>query len=248
MSETESKADKTGRLPSTLCGVALLLFAVSLVLPALRVQGKGEWIAGDFGFNCAFQTLAESPCWVPNALVIAAPLIAVFAGKPAQRAAGVALGITTLTVLHVCIPQVALTSFRQGPLPGFWLWAAAMITATAGLLLGGFSPVLTSEPGQSSARVSPRGPRSRTRPRVALLLCWLALAIFVVTTLENLGLFTYGSLPRRLPRGIPVMLDEVVIPALFAMAPLACLYGHARTERFMALALGSLGVAVHRVG
>ena len=28
----------------------------------------------------------------------------------------------------------------------------------------------------------------------------------------------------------------------FAMAPLACLYGHARTERFMALALGFLGL------
>ncbi len=101
MSETESKADKIARLPSALCWVALSLFAASLALPALRVQGKGEWIAGDLGFNCAFLSLAETPCWVPHALVIAAPLIAMFAGKPAQKAFGVVLGITMLTVLHL---------------------------------------------------------------------------------------------------------------------------------------------------
>jgi hypothetical protein len=242
MSETESKADKTAWLPAALCGAALLLFAVSLVLPALRVQGKGGWIAGDPGFHCAFLSLAEFPCWVPHALVIAAPFIAMFAGKPAQKVFAAVLGITTLTVLHVCIPRVALTSFRQGPLPGFWLWAAALITATTGLLLGGFSPVRTAEPGQSSAQVSPRGRRSRTRPQGALLLCWLAFAIFVVTNLVSLGLFNYGSFPRGLSRGISFVLDEVVNPALFAMAPLACLYADARTQRFMALALGFLGL------
>jgi hypothetical protein len=229
MNESESycEADTTARLPLVLCWVAVLLLAASLVLPALRVQGKGQWIAGDLGFHCAFLSLAEFPCWVPHALVIAAPFIAMFAGKPAQKVSGLVLGITTLTVLHVCIPQMALTNFRQGPLPGFWLWAAALITAAAGLLLGGFSPVRTSEPGESSAEVFQRG---RTRPRGAFLLCWLAFAIFVVTNLV-------------LSRGISFfVLDQVVVPALLAMAPLACLYAGARAQRFMALSLVFLGL------
>jgi hypothetical protein len=243
MSETESEAGKTARLSSSLCWVALSLFAASLVLPALRVQGKGEWIAGDLGFNCAFLSLAEFPCWVPHALVIAAPLVATFAGKLAQKVTGVVLGITTLTVIHVCIPQVALTGFRQGPLPGYWLWAVALITATTGLLLGGFSPVGTSEPVLSHAGVSPRGGRSRTRPQGAILVCWLAFAIFVVTNLVSLGFFIHGSFPRGLSRAISFfVLDQVVIPALLAMAPLACIYADGRPQRFMALALGFLGL------
>ena len=239
MSATQSKAGKFAWLPSALCWVALSLFAVSLGLPALRVQGKGEWIAGDLGYNCAFMSLAEFPCWMPHALVIAAPFIAMIGGKPAQKVSGLVLGITTLTVLQMCVPRMALTDFRQGPLPGFWLWAAALITATAGLLLGGFSPVRTSEPGQSSALVSQH---SRTRPRGARLLCWLAFAIFVVTKLVNLRLFNLGSFPQGVSHGISFMLGEVVIPALFAMAPLACLYALARTQRLMALALGFLGL------
>jgi hypothetical protein len=83
-----SEGDKTARLPSALCWIALSLFAASLVLPAMRVQAKGEWIAGDLGFHYAFLSLAEFPCWVPHALVIAAPLIARFAGKPTQKASG----------------------------------------------------------------------------------------------------------------------------------------------------------------
>jgi hypothetical protein len=259
MSETEREASndktKSTRLPAALCWAALALFAASLVLPALRVQGKGngqgrgEWIAGDLGFHCAFLSLAEFPCWVPHALVIAAPFIAVVASKPAQRACGLVLGITTLTVLHECIPRVALTSFRQGLLPGFWLWAAALITATAGLLLVGFSPVGTSSPGRSSGEVS-MSPRSRlslvvsrTPPNGALLLCWLGFAVFVLTNLVSLGLFIYGSFSRGLSRSISVfMLDQVVTPALLAMAPLACIYAGARTQRFMALALGLAGL------
>jgi hypothetical protein len=242
MSETESKADKIARLPSALCWVALSLFAASLALPALRVQGKGEWIAGDLGCNCAFLSLAEFPCWVPHALVIGAPFIAMFASKQAQKVSGLVLGIITLTVLRVCIPQVALTNFRQGPLTGFWLWAAALITATAGLSLGGFSPVRTSEPGQCSAGVSPRGWRSCTRPKGALVFCGLAFSIFVVTNLVNLRFYIDGSFPGRLSRGISFFIfDRVVIPALLAMAPFACLYAGARTQQFTALTLGFLG-------
>jgi hypothetical protein len=243
MSETEPKANKIAGLPAALCWVALALSAASLALPALRVQGKGEWIAGDLGFHCAFLSLAEFPCWVPHALVIAAPLVAMFAGKRAQKVTGVVLGITTLTVIHVCIPQVALTGFRQGPLPGYWLWAVALITATTGLLLGGFAPVGTSEPGLSHAGVSPRRRRSRTRPQGALLVCWLAFAIFVVTNLVSLGFFIHGPFPRGVSRAISFfMLDQVVIPALLAMAPLACIYAGGRPQRFMALALGFLGL------
>jgi hypothetical protein len=240
MSEAESQAETTPRLPAALCWVALSLFAASLVVPALRVQGQGEWIAGDPGFYCAFRSLAEFPCWVPHALVIAAPVIATLAGKPVQKAYGVVLGITTLTVLHVCIPRLALTGFRQGPLPGFWLWVASLITATAGLLLGGFSPGRTSGREQRSAGVSPRG---RRRPQGALLLCWLAFAVFVVTNLVTLGLYFYNSFPQGVSRGISVfVLDHVIIPTLLAMAPLACIYGAARTRRFMALGLGILGL------
>jgi hypothetical protein len=238
-SESNREADKTARLPVALCWVAVLLFAASLALPALRVQGKSEWIAGDLGFHCAFLSLAEAPCWVPHALVLAAPFIVMFAGKRAQKVSGLVLGITTLTVLHVCIPQLALTNFRQGPLPGFWLWAAALVTATAGLLFGGFSPVRTPGPVQISAGVSGRG---RALPRGAFLLCWLAFAIFVVMNLISLGRFLDRSFSRGLSRGISFfVLDQLVIPALLAMAPLACTYAGARAQQFMAVALVFLG-------
>ena len=75
------------------------------------------------------------------------------------------------------------------------------------------------------------------------MLCWLAFAIFVVTNLVSLGLFIHGSSPRGLSRGLSFfVVDQVVIPALLAMAPLACLYADARAQRFMALALGFLGL------
>jgi hypothetical protein len=74
------------------------------------------------------------------------------------------------------------------------------------------------------------------------LLCWLAFAIFVVTKLVSLGRFLDGSFPGGAGRGISFfVLDQVVIPALLAMAPLACIYAGARAQRLMALALAFLG-------
>jgi hypothetical protein len=239
MSKTESTADQRAWLPSVVCWVAIALFAASLQLPALRMQGRGQWV-GDLGLQCAFLSLAEFPCWVPNALLIAAPFVAMFAGKAARKVLGLVLGITTLTALRVCIPQVAIQDpSRQGLLPGFWLWAAALATATAGLLLGGFSPVRTSAPGPSSPKVSSR---SGTRMRGAARLCWLAFAIVVVANFVNVGSFLYRFFPQGLSHAFSVLALEVLIPALLAMAPLACIYAHPRTQRLFALALGFLGL------
>jgi len=84
-----------------LCWGGLLLFVISLLLPAIRVQGKSEWIAGDRGYVCLFLSLAEFPCWVPHALLITGLFVGTFAGKTAKKASGVVLALTTLTVLSV---------------------------------------------------------------------------------------------------------------------------------------------------
>ncbi len=113
-------ASKIERIALGLCWSGLLLFVISLLLPAVRVQGKGEWVAGDLGYVCLFFSLAEFPYWVPHALVIAALFIGTFAGKTAKKATGVVLALTTLTILQVCIPNVVATGFRRGLLEGFW--------------------------------------------------------------------------------------------------------------------------------
>src|ERR1700722_15002248 len=78
-------ASKIDRLAYGLCWGGLLLFAISLLLPAVRVQGKGEWVAGDLGYVCLFLSLAEFPCWVPHTLMIAALFIGKFAGKTVKK-------------------------------------------------------------------------------------------------------------------------------------------------------------------
>ncbi len=234
-----TEAEKTGWAPRALCWIALAMLAGSLGLPALYVQGRGEWIAGDPGYQCAFMSLAEFPRWVPHALLIAAPFLATFAGKTAQRVFGVVLGIATLAVLHVYIPGVALTEFRQGLLPGFWLWVAALITATGGLLLAGYSPA-RSQPEPRPAAVPPS---SRTRPGGSRLLCWLGLAIFVVMFLSNLRYHVIGGWSvNGLWRFIHDVITFVLIPALLASAPFACCHSGPRTQRLLALALGFVGL------
>lgn len=93
-------ASKIERLALGLCWGGLLLFVISLLLPAIRVQGKGEWVAGDLGYVCLFLSLAEFPCWVPHALMIAALFVGTFAGKTARKVSGVELALTTLTILQ----------------------------------------------------------------------------------------------------------------------------------------------------
>jgi hypothetical protein len=67
-------------------------------------------------------------------------------------------------------------------------------------------------------------------------------SIVVVTNLVHLRFLIDGPFPGRLSHGISFFVhDRVVIPALLAMAPLACLYAGARTQQFMALTLGFLG-------
>ena len=144
------KSQMGDRLALGLCWGGLLLFVISLLLPAIRVQGKGEWVAGDLGHVCLFLSLAEFPCWVPHAFMIAGLFIGTFAGKTVKKASGVVLALTTLTILQVCIPNVVATGFQRGLLAGFWVWALALITTSAGLLIGGFS---RGQHNQSRAKV-----------------------------------------------------------------------------------------------
>jgi hypothetical protein len=132
-------ASKTQRFALGLCWSGLALFMVSLILPAIRVQGKGEWIAGDLGYVCLFLSLAEFPCWVPHALMIAALVIGTLPGKKTKKLCGVVLALTTLTIFQVCVPHIVATGFRNGLLEGFWLWVLALGATTTGLLIGGFS-------------------------------------------------------------------------------------------------------------
>ena len=216
-----------------------MLFAISLLLPAIRVQGKGEWVAGDLGFVCLFLSLAEFPCWVPHALLIAASFICTSAGKTAKKATGVVLALATLTVLQVCIPNVVATHFRRGLLAGFWLWALALIMTTAGLLLGGFSQVRTTRPLRRSVEF----PAGHERSRLAILLCWGGLAFFIVMNLRLMNHYFRGSVSQRVASGgIRFVQDPFVVPAMLAMAPLVCTYASGRTQRIMALALGTVAL------
>ena len=96
------------------------------------------------------------------AVIVSRPSSPCLPGKPAQKASAVVLGIATLTVLHVCIPQVALTNFRQGPLPGFWLWAAARSRPPRGSCSADFRRFAHPSPAKAPLEFPQRG---RTRPR-----------------------------------------------------------------------------------
>jgi hypothetical protein len=227
------------RLSSGLCWGGLLLFVISLLLPAIRVQGQGEWVAGDLGCVCLFLSLAVFPCWVPHALMIAAPFIGMFAGKTATKATGVVLALTTLTILQTCIPNVIATGFRQGLLAGFWSWAFALVTTTAGLLIGGFSQGRTPRPLRRSV-VFPAG---HERSWLGILLCWGGLALYIVMNLRGLSFYFLGSVPQRVASGgIRFVQDPLVVPAMLAMAPVVCTYASGKTQRVLALALGAVAL------
>jgi hypothetical protein len=230
---------KVERLALALCWGGLLLFVISLFLPAIRVRGKGEWVAGDPGSVCLFLSLAEYPSWVPHAFVIAAPLVATFGGKTAKRASGVVLALTTLTILQVCIPNVVATGFRRGFLEGFWVWALALLTTTVGLLIGGFSTASATSPVRAASEL----PARHERTRYAILICWGSLASFIVIKLLGLNFSFVWPVPDRVARGdFTFVLDQFVVPAMMAMAPLVCTYASRRTQRIMALALGALAL------
>jgi hypothetical protein len=90
------------RLSSGLCRGGLVLFVVSLLLPALYVRPTpGVGWGGTFpGYVCLGVSFVSFPCSVPNVLTIAAPFICTFAGKKAKKAAGVVLALTALSVLQ----------------------------------------------------------------------------------------------------------------------------------------------------
>jgi hypothetical protein len=128
------------RLSSGLCRGGLVLFVVSLLLPALYVRPTpGVGWGGTFpGYVCLAVSFVSFPCWVPNVLTIAAPFICTFARKKAKKAAGVVLALTALSVLQAILWERADTrGSGQELLAGFWVWALALITTTAGLAVAG---------------------------------------------------------------------------------------------------------------
>ncbi len=218
---------KIDRLPLWLCWGGLVLFVVSLLLPAIRVQGRGEWVAGDLGCVCLILSFYAFPCWVPHVLTIAAPFICTFAGKTAKKAVGVVLALATLSILQVCIPEVVRIGFLHGLLAGFWLWALALITTTAGLLIGGFSPGRTTSPWKRSVEL----PASHERSRRAILLCWAGLALLILWNISG------GSIYLMSGAGARGGFRDLLVLAMLAMAPLVCTFAGGWTQRIMALAL-----------
>ncbi len=237
---TTPTASKITRLPAFVCWGGLLLSLLSLALPAIRMEGNGAWLAGDLGYVCLFLSLAVFPCWVPHALIIAAPFINRFAGKTAAKATGVVLALMTLSVLQTCVPNVLATDFRQGFLAGFWLWALALVTTSAGLLIAGFSSGRSTRVLHNSARL-PAAPDRLSR--LAIVLCWVALALFIMMNLRGLSFYFRASAPQPVGRGgFGQVQDPLIVPALLAMAPVACAYASARTQRLLALMLGAAGL------
>jgi len=162
-------------------------------------------------------------------LTIAAPFICTFAGKTAKKAVGVVLALATLSILLVCIDEVVGGGFGHGLLAGFWLWALALITTTAGLLIGGFSPGRTTSPWKTSVQL----PAGHERPRRAILLCWAGVALLIVMHIMGRSPFLGG-------RG--AIGGNLFLFALLAMAPLVCTFASGWTQRIMALALGALAL------
>ena len=218
---------KIDRLPLWLCWGGLVLFVVSLLLPAIRLQGRGEWVAGDLGCVCLILSFYALPCWVPHVLTIAAPFICTFAGKTAKKAVGVVLALATLSILQVCIPEVVRIGFLHGLLAGFWLWALALITTTAGLLIGGFPPGRTTSPWKRSVEL----PAGHERSRRAILLCWAGLALLLLWNISG------GSIYLMSGPGARGGFRDLLMLALLAMAPLVCTFAGGWTQRIMALAL-----------
>ena len=218
---------KIDRLPLWLCWGGLALFVVSLLLPAIRLQGRGEWVAGDLGCVCLILSFYALPCWVPHVLTIAAPFICTFAGKTAKKAVGVVLALATLSILQVCIPEVVRIGFLHGLLAGFWLWALALITTTAGLLIGGFPPGRTTSPWKRSVEL----PAGHERSRRAILLCWAGLALLLLWNISG------GSIYLMSGPGARGGFRDLLMLALLAMAPLVCTFAGGWTQRIMALAL-----------
>ncbi len=114
------------------------------------------------------------------------------------------------------IPHVVATGFRRGLLEGFWVWALALITTTAGLLIGGFSDGSTTNPVRRSVELAAGHERSRR----AILVCWGALGLFIVMKLLGLNFFFVWRVPERVATGFAFVLHQFVVPAMLAMAPL----------------------------
>jgi hypothetical protein len=237
-----STASTIDRLPLVLCWGGLVLFAVSLVLPALRLQPKGEWVAGESGYICLVLSFDAFPRWVPHALLIAAPFICTFAGATAKKATGIVLTLTTVSVLEWCIPEVVNIGFGQGVLAGFWIWALALVTSTAGLLIGGFLPgPATSALGASVERLVETGHRQSQR---SILLCWSGLALVIGLGLTGWSSLFLGAGPRPVA-GTGFLLFvafRFVVPTMLAMAPLMGTYASRKTQMIMALGLLTFGL------
>jgi hypothetical protein len=232
-------ASSTDRIALAFCWVGLVLFALSLMFPALRLTGKGEWVAGELGYACVILSFDTFPCWIPHALTIAAPFVCGFAGATAKKAVGVVLALATLSVLQWVIPEVINIGFGQGMLAGFWIWALALITSTAGLLVGGF----LSGRGTRPLAESVERPRVPERSRRANVFCWAGLILMIVTGLLGRS-FVFLGVGARPASGAAIMfaLHRFVVPTLLAMAPLVCAYASRRTQIIVALGLLAFGV------
>jgi hypothetical protein len=232
-------ASRIHRIALGLCWGGLVLFALSLIFPALRLQGKGEWVAGDLGFSCLILSFDRFPCWVPHALTMAAPFVCGFAGATVKKAVGVVLALATLSVLQWVVPEVINIGFGQGVLAGFWIWALALITSSAGLLIGGF----LSRDRTSTLAVPVARAAVPERSRRAILLCWAGLILLIVTGLLGRS-FVFLGVGARPASGAGIMfaLYRFVVPTLLAMAPLVCKYASRRTQTIIALGLLVFGV------
>ena len=86
-------------------------------------------------------------------------------------------------------------------------------------------------------------PAGHERSQRAILVCWGALGLFIMMKLLGLNFFFVWSVPQHVASGgFPFVLDQFVVPAMLAMAPLLCTYASCRTQRIMALALGALAL------
>jgi hypothetical protein len=228
-------AARINRTALAFCWIGFMLFAVSLALPALRAQGKGEWIAGDLGCMCLLLSFSEFPVWVPHALLVAAPFVCAFAGPMVKKAAGLVLTMATVSILERCVPEVVGFGFEKGLLAGFWAWALALVVSTIGLLIGGF--LLDHGTGLSQRALEL--PAEHARSRRGIGLCWAGLTLLLVLAILGQSFFFLGAGPRALGAGgfVTFMVYRFVVPLLLAMAPVACLYASQWTRRIMGVAL-----------
>ncbi len=152
--------------------IALGLFLVSLVLPALVVEqrplfGGGSHVESMFGFHCLALGVFFWPGWVANPLLV----IAWGIGAVARGRAGYLAVATVVTVLALASAVFAAFLVASLDRPrlitihvGYYVWLASIVITLLDLSARPRRPELTVPPAQDAVERAPGQASDQDRP------------------------------------------------------------------------------------